>query len=409
MLVFLDDDALMAPGYLAAVQNRAQTNELLALRGRILPKAATGGPIPKQYDLGDSEQPSEFNLEGNMAVRRSLFHKLGGFDPLMFGHEGKVLTHKWKQHFPETIIRYCPDLIIYHDWASAKRLAKKRERQAVGKDYLDYLKEHALNPGVSIILRVYDKLAEAKTFLDGLAKHNTYQPIEVLIWAKDSKLAANLTRPYMAKFFARVLPASTETLSRVIKVCRYDNCMIVDLPTQINEDILSGRLQHKQSDLKTAVVCTKDAVQKLGHAQLSIALDQLANKLGITTASSATATAAPPSKYKEPQSPTNTSQPANVEVNSPQAITSQAKSYTPSKILQAEAQIQQLEDQLIQIDNDINELESRYLPLSEINPEKIVLKDELEEKVIASCRLLIEIKDAKDNLQDLRIRQSCKA
>jgi hypothetical protein len=36
--------------------------------------------------------------------------------------------------------------------------------------------------------------------------------------------------------------------------------------------------------------------------------------------------------------------------------------------------------------------------------EKQDLKDDLEEQVLASCRLLIDLKDAQDNLQELRIR-----
>ncbi len=37
------------------------------------------------------------------------------------------------------------------------------------------------------------------------------------------------------------------------------------------------------------------------------------------------------------------------------------------------------------------------------------LKDDLKERVLASCRLLIELKDAQDNLQELRIRSICGA
>jgi len=420
ILVFLDDDALMAPGYLAAVKQRAQANEYLALRGRIQPKSPTATAQPKHYDLGETEQPSEFNLEGNMVIRRSLFQKLGRFDPLMFGHEGKALTQQWRLHFPGKDILYCPDLVIRHDWVEAEKLTNKRARQAIGKDYLDYLKEHALNAGVSIILRVGDKLAEAKTFLEGLARYNSYKPIEVLIGAKDSQQAVGLTRPYMAKFFARVLPASIQTFSRVAQACRYDNCVIVDLPIQIQADVLPVWLQHKRSDLKTVLVGTKTEIEKLGETQLSSVLDQLAKKLGKSLADKtavpmAAQPKAQPTKAAKPQ-PKEAPKPAAQAPQPEKAKAKPAPANKPQpnpeivgKIQQTEAQIKQLETQLTQTDQSIAELEARYLPLPDDSMEKRDLKDDLEEQVLASCRLLIELKDAQDNLQELRIRSLCGA
>jgi GT2 family glycosyltransferase len=413
ILVFLDDDALMAPGYLAAVKQRAQANEYLALRGRIQPKSPTATAQPKHYDLGETEQPSEFNLEGNMVIRRSLFQKLGRFDPLMFGHEGKALTQQWRLHFPGKDILYCPDLVIRHDWAEAENLTNKRERQALGKDYLDQLKEHVLNAGVTIILCAGDKLAEAKTFLEGLAKHNSYKPIEVLIWAKDSQQAVGLTRPYMAKFFARVLPASTQTFSNVARACRYDNCLIVGLPTQIQADALPVWLQQKRSDLKTVLVGTKTEIEKLGETKLSSELEQLANKMGknLSGKAATTATAQPeaqlaakPQPKEDPKSAPNTPQAEKVKAKPAPANTPQLSPEIAGNIQQTEAKIIQLEIQLTQTGQSIAKLEARYLPLPDDSMEKQDLKDDLEEQVLASCRLLIDLKDAQDNLQELRIR-----
>lgn len=56
----------MALGYLASLQQKALGNEYLALRGRILPKSPTAIPLPKHWDLGETKQPSEFHLEGNI-------------------------------------------------------------------------------------------------------------------------------------------------------------------------------------------------------------------------------------------------------------------------------------------------------------------------------------------------------
>lgn len=220
----------MAPGYLVAVKNRAQTNELLALRGRILPKTATDNPVPKHYDLGEMDQTSEFNLEGNMVIRSSLFQELGGFDPVMFGHEGKELTWKWNRIFPFKDIVYCPELIVYHDWAKHEDLAKKRERQSIGKKYMSYLRSKEIIGGVTVFIRTREKLDETKIFLENLTSKIIRTPIEIMIWADDSKKAVSLIRTFIPNISLRVLPSRTRTMERVLKDARHNTILLVDFP-----------------------------------------------------------------------------------------------------------------------------------------------------------------------------------
>jgi GT2 family glycosyltransferase len=412
VLIFLDDDALMATGYLAAVQSRAQSNEYLALRGRIMPKSPTTTSQPKQYDLGETEQPSEFNLEGNIVVRRTLFQKLGGFDPLMFGHEGKALTRQWRSHVHGKDIRYCPELIIYHDFAVAENIAKKRDRQAIGNEYLDYLKEQELNRGVTILLRAGNKLAAADEFLASLVKYNTYKPIEVLLWTQNGQQGLSICRPYLSHCFIRVLPASLNNLARIAQQARYENLLIVDLPTLIVDDVLYGWLQGQETGLATAFLCSKQAIISLAESPLNIALPQLTKLLGKPVPIEAELRSSEKSKTLTIKSSESPTQPAPLpeKTKSKSVVGPEKKSQSniefAEKILQAETQIQRLQAQLTQIDSDIATLESRYLSFPDNSKEKIDLKDDLEERVLASCRLLIELKDAQDNLQELRIRST---
>lgn len=284
LLVFLDDDALMAPGYLAVACKTMADESILALRGRILPKTAkSAARQPQHYDLGDKPQPAELNLEGNSVIRRKAYLALNGFDPLLFGHEGKELTQRCRSAFPNQQILYWPLLVIWHDYAHAERLAGKRERQSLAKDYLNYLKEHTMNAGVSILVRADDNLAAANDFLASLVEHNSCKPIEVLLWAKDSQQALATSRAYLAKLFVRVLPASTHTLGRIAQQARYNNLLIVDLPTQITSDVLPGWLQHQKTNLNTALLCGKQQLSTLSDTALTIELTQLANKLGKDT------------------------------------------------------------------------------------------------------------------------------
>jgi glycosyltransferase involved in cell wall biosynthesis len=401
LLVFLDDDALMASGYLAAACKTMADESILALRGRILPKTAAPAPSqPQQYDLGDTPQPAELNLEGNSVIRRKAYSALKGFDPLLFGHEGKELTLRCRSNFPNQKILYWPALVIHHDYAQEQQLATKRERQALAKDYLHYLKENTLSAGVTILVRAGDNLAAANDFLASLVKHNTYKPVEVLLWAKDSQQTLATSRSYLARLFVRVLPASTNTLGRIGQQARYDNLLIVDLPTQITNDVVSGWLQSQQTNQNTTLLCSKQQFSTLADTALTTELNQLANKLGKPMPKLAPKAAPKPAQQaKQPPQPEKPKAKPAAAPNNPQAKP-QPKPELTQKISQIEAQI-------AQIDADIANLESQYLPLPENTPEKQALKGQLEDKVLASCRLLIDLKDAQDNLQEIRIRSIC--
>lgn len=275
ILVFLDDDAILAPGYLASVYHKSQTIEFLGLRGRVLPKSTDSTSKPGHYDLGGTEIPSEFNLEGNMVIRRSLLIALGGFDPLMFGHEGKYLTYEWNRRFPGHAILYSPDLVIYHDWAVKSDLANKRRRQSLGSDYLNYLKERALSDGLSIIVRAGDKIEDTRLFIEELVRNNTYKPIEILIWAIDSRKALSLIQRYMANFFLRVLPPETKTFGRVVSSCRYHNCMIVDMPVSINGGLLATWVLNKNINQESLMICSGDELQTLADLPFGTAISEL--------------------------------------------------------------------------------------------------------------------------------------
>lgn len=414
IIIFLDDDAIMAPGYLAVVENKALQIEHLALRGRIFPKSSTDAHPPKHYDLGEIEQPGEFNLEGNMVIRHHLFQKIGGFDPLMFGHEGKALTRQWRRNFPEETIYYCPELIIHHNWARDEDLAKKRERQTLGIDYLEYLKEQSVNSGVSIILRAGDKLEDAQSFLTGLATYNTYKPIEVLLLSKDDRQAVAIAGSFMNTFFTRVLPCSVKTFSRVIQTSRYDNCLIVDMPTQIQADVIATWLMLKQADLKNVLFCSKLDFRKLTNTDTITPLAQLADQIVLNRSSEAILinNAHPKSitsQHNVVTKPTaKLPQTKKVGAKTVNADRHHQDAKITVEINQAEANIMQLKSQISQTDQTIAELEAKLLSLPKNNSDVPTIKNQLEGIVLSSCRLLIELKDAQDNLHELRIRSICK-
>lgn len=278
LIVFLDDDALIAPGYLIAAHQAMKRETVHGMRGRVTAKTP-GTKVPTHYDLGESSKETEFNLEGNMVIRSQIFNEIGGFDPLMFGHEGRELTHRCKRWISNMYIEYCPNLHIQHDFAEMDRLESKRERQALGQDYLNYLYKESMSIGVSILVRAGSNLAGADDFFASFFKYNTHNSIEVMLWSEDNQRALVISRAYLDTHFIRVIPASSNMLSRIAKQIRYDTLLIVDIPTQVTSDALPVWLQNQQTNESSVLLCNKQQVLELANFGLSVGLDELRKKL----------------------------------------------------------------------------------------------------------------------------------
>lgn len=268
LLVFLDDDALMEPGYLTAAIEAMADPSRIGLRGRIKPKTP-GSLSPPHYDLGEVAINSEFNLEGNMVMRKYDFASIGGFDSLMFGHEGKALTHQAKLRFAKKNIQYRAELVIRHDWATDDHLESKSKRQALGKDYLAYLNETKLDAGVSIILRSDRRLGDVKELLLGLTEHNTYKPIEVMLSSKITIEALDLARSFLPRIITRVMPESMDNIKDIVKTARYENILSVDLPAVFRSDSLEIWVKHQRSNQSGFSLTSKKRLLSLNEIETS--------------------------------------------------------------------------------------------------------------------------------------------
>jgi hypothetical protein len=307
------------------------------------------------------------------------------------------------------VMQYRLKLCIEHDFAETHLLEAKRDRQSLGKYYLKFLQSKNMNSGISILVRAGDDLAAAEDFLVSLLKHNSYKPIEVLLWAKNAQQAMNMSSNYITQIFIRVLPAGMTTLGLINQQARYDNLLIVDLPFKITGDDLHGWAQQKVTNQANSILTDKEQTSTLVETPLNTKLEELAMVLGqpLTYANTKVAPLLksqpkhPPSieksKYHNTVSPTK---PAEKSIN---------KSELEEKIILNEQEIQGIYLEITQIDVDIAKLESQYHLLTENDPEKQVLKDALKDKVLASCSLLIDLKDAQDKQQELHVHSICGA
>jgi glycosyltransferase involved in cell wall biosynthesis len=116
-LAFIDDDGYIDVNYLANAESRLQRMEnVVCMRGRVLPEENAKARNMPHYDLGLNELPALPNTEGNLVIMRSAFIEAGGFENGLFGHEGLVLWYRMTRMYGHSLesFRYAPDLVLRH-------------------------------------------------------------------------------------------------------------------------------------------------------------------------------------------------------------------------------------------------------------------------------------------------------
>lgn len=145
LLIFLDDDALAEAEFVKSAVQAFEKHPFLGIRGRIMPKSSSAdNSLAGLYDLGNYPLPALLDIEGNMAVPKSLYHTIEGMNPLLFGAEGLDLTARLLEACPDGDVYYWPGMVIKHDYVSGDKLLAKRQRQALVNDYLKVMHPHVL-------------------------------------------------------------------------------------------------------------------------------------------------------------------------------------------------------------------------------------------------------------------------
>ena len=133
LLVFIDDDERINPGFLRAYADFFDAHpDAVVAGGRIIAEYVTGRPawlskytempIANPMDFGDAVRPFPAGRVpggGNMAFRRSAALRYGGFDPSL-GRVGRMLIGGEENDFFELLMRggetcwYVPGAVMWH-------------------------------------------------------------------------------------------------------------------------------------------------------------------------------------------------------------------------------------------------------------------------------------------------------
>ena len=135
ILVFFDDDALAAENWLENIARVMIGEDIIT--GQVKPINNNFWQyFAPHYHQGDKPQESSVLLEGNCAIKRKVFSKIGLFDEnLDYGHEGEEFITRVGKRYK---IMYYPEVIIYHDYAKGFRnYFQKQKKFGQKKAYLE--------------------------------------------------------------------------------------------------------------------------------------------------------------------------------------------------------------------------------------------------------------------------------
>lgn len=144
-MVFIDDDGVIEPGAIRGLLMAHRNTGAAVIRGRVIPLTMPREDAPAHYDLGTRPCPSFMTCEGISFVQKDVFQMLGGFDPLLYGHEGIEFCGRAYRFLGPTAFLYEPGATLRHDFAVGdERLARKLERHSKMAEYVTAITPQAL-------------------------------------------------------------------------------------------------------------------------------------------------------------------------------------------------------------------------------------------------------------------------
>ena len=151
LLAFTDDDCVPAPDWIGALR-RGFEEGADGVTGRVLPLPGEGGvPVSSRTSTeqrtfsGPGQTPWDIGTGGNLALRRSAFEAVGGFDealgPGADGRAAEDVDLLYRVTAARFTILYEPEAVVYHELKS--RRARVGGRYGYGYGLGAFLARHA--------------------------------------------------------------------------------------------------------------------------------------------------------------------------------------------------------------------------------------------------------------------------
>lgn len=107
-IAFVDDDCIPQPGWLAALACAAEGADVI--EGRTVAPGASDSPFEEHVE----NERGGVLWSCNLAIRRSAFEKLGGFDEEFAEAGGEDMEFAWRVRRAGLRVRFAPDALVHH-------------------------------------------------------------------------------------------------------------------------------------------------------------------------------------------------------------------------------------------------------------------------------------------------------
>jgi glycosyltransferase involved in cell wall biosynthesis len=136
-VAFIDERCTLHPEFVGNTITHFSNDNILGLRGKILPPPAFRGYSPKHFDLGDNPLLSTCE-EGSCVFRRDALLKLDGFDITLVGFDIPEICYRLYKSDDKNIyaVVYYPDVVTYQDCCVDVDAYHRRDfKMYVGRKY----------------------------------------------------------------------------------------------------------------------------------------------------------------------------------------------------------------------------------------------------------------------------------
>ncbi len=262
-LYFLDDDSEVHTKTIEYIFYIISTKKFFAARGKIFPLNKIEPKYPSHYDLGDQVLiNAKLTTEGNLLIKKSLFLSAGGFDPLMYAHEGLDLTYRCNKVIDSAKIIYHPNIIIHHDQKVKKEMEKKSKRNKIGADFILFKEENNLND-ISGLIFITGESADKHlgSLLSSIANEMEGRDVNIVVLTKHIEKALLLSKFFMGRLKIIVSYPKVNNFWNHINQCKSSYfCILnyaesvesIDLSNALNESLeknVLANVYHKQNKI----------------------------------------------------------------------------------------------------------------------------------------------------------------
>ena len=232
---FLDDDGETTSADIEELACFAKDQAAIAARGRVVP--FTDSPPPPHYHPANWPGPRYCDIEGFSVWDREIISDIGGFDPILFGHEGMELTFRLVPHHGVQSFLYTPMACLQHNFSDTQE--NEHQKVARYETFGAYVRHH--HPSARAIMEAFEggiatpvsqsSIAVRHRLMTSIRERSMKPRLQFVTLAEADPDPAHLdalSRQSDFRFVRTIIPANTPNLAtRLREVVKKSSAEVV--------------------------------------------------------------------------------------------------------------------------------------------------------------------------------------